>query len=894
VSNTGDEPSGSGARAYSALGAQTTVDIQGLTTATQQINAFNASIAQLQTTLTKLAASAPTAASTISSSVSKVGSAAGGIMAGVGNIASSMFGAVGERGWARDLAMFPSRYMRSNISENRQLALTASAGLAPLAFGTGASTQDMMRALAGQLGNVLGGSPADLVNLANAANRYGAGLDFRYYGNQANPNTQNPYALSNSPRAGGFLRGVYEAQRISPGTDVGTLAAAIGGYAGNIGAQQQSAFLTGGAFSMIAAGNRQKSISEWAEGILKWLQNLRPGGKRGQAFNYAELMSQNFPGSNIDAWLTANGVSEDMKTFFWAYALRTASTGHSTTDELFRGTALDSNVAYQRLQAGAAQTRTGFQLAGQMGGAYANKEQANRFFAEMSGQLMNQILPAAMSGGVLSYMQYLPDAIEEIIMQLAERTNVGTAAAGVAGWGSLFPQLFGGDGGDLGDVGDYGPMGGTTTAGLHPDMRKRVDAMMNANPRLRVTSGFRDLGTQQRLKRKGVGRVSGRPSAHTRGMAADLGPRSEYGWISRNAGRFGLKSGRGQGEPWHVGMGDVGDDGLGGLLSAGGLSDAIGSLLGGSTAGAFSNIFNSIFGSIFKGGNADDQIKGVGSASSLLMQLILGVFGGGQANQMNLAYRDVYSGLVAAANGASAAGLSSGFDPSSVGGNWFQKIFNIRPLPNTVAAPGTSTGTAPSVSGRPTLREFFSSVLTGLGAPVSENNLSKLGTVAKYEGTRAAYNPFGSRGGRDQFDWFNSVGVVNYPDANTGVEWLIRLLNQGNTAQMKANLMADASYGNWVDRTAAFYTWADFPGRVTQSNGISKLSDQVGIGDIADYAMPAALSLGAGAARPMVFYNSFKIDGSGAGGGGLDVRRTATLLADQLEDQMKRRQSRSN
>ena len=62
---------------------------------------------------------------------------------------------------------------------------------------------------------------------------------------------------------------------------------------------------------------------------------------------------------------------------------------------------------------------------------------------------------------------------------------------------------------------------------------------------------------QQRLKNRGVGRVSGRPSAHTRGLAADLGPRSEYGWIVNNASRFGLNSGKSQGEPWHVGMGDI-------------------------------------------------------------------------------------------------------------------------------------------------------------------------------------------------------------------------------------------------------------------------------------------------------------------------------------------------
>ena len=77
-----------------------------------------------------------------------------------------------------------------------------------------------------------------------------------------------------------------------------------------------------------------------------------------------------------------------------------------------------------------------------------------------------------------------------------------------------------------------------------------------------MTSGLRDNAMQRRLKAKGIGKVSGKPSAHTRGMAADLGPSSEYNWIKNNASKFGLKSGAGMGEPWHVGMGDpepVGD-----------------------------------------------------------------------------------------------------------------------------------------------------------------------------------------------------------------------------------------------------------------------------------------------------------------------------------------------
>ena len=42
-----------------------------------------------------------------------------------------------------------------------------------------------------------------------------------------------------------------------------------------------------------------------------------------------------------------------------------------------------------------------------------------------------------------------------------------------------------GDGrGDIGDLGIYTDTGGTSTAGLHPDMRRKVGDMMKANPRM--------------------------------------------------------------------------------------------------------------------------------------------------------------------------------------------------------------------------------------------------------------------------------------------------------------------------------------------------------------------------------------------------------------------------
>ena len=376
--------------------------------------------------------------------MTKFGQATSNVTGMVGNIGSAMFGSANEKGWVRDFMMFPTRFMSQNIQENRQLALTASGALGPQAFGAGATTQSMMTGLSGFMrsnkvpGGVLGGSPGEMLDLMNIMSRVGAGVDWRsQYGAG-----YGPAGMNNQPRAAGFMRGITQAQMINPGAQVGQLAAQIGQYSGNVGAQQQAAFLTGGAFSMIGAGNKQKSISEWAEGILKWLVNLRPGRERGKQFSYGELMSQQFPGSNIDAWLSTSGVSEDMKQMFWAYAMAksNAVAGSSADDVFAKNEAVNQSVAFQRLQATSAQTRTGFQLAGTMAGTYANKEQANRWMAELMGHMMQEILPAAMSSGMLSYMQYLPDTIEEMIMQLAERTNLGTLGAACRRLGVAVPR----------------------------------------------------------------------------------------------------------------------------------------------------------------------------------------------------------------------------------------------------------------------------------------------------------------------------------------------------------------------------------------------------------------------------------------------------------------------
>lgn len=127
-----------------------------------------------------------------------------------------------------------------------------------------------------------------------------------------------------------------------------------------------------------------------------------------------------------------------------------------------------------------------------------------------------------------------------------------------------------------------------------------------------------------------------------------------------------------------------------------------------------------------------------------------------------------------------------------------------------------------------TLLQFFTAVLQGLGAPVTSNNLAKLGAIAAFEGHGGDYNPFNYVVGPGSD--FNSVGVKNYPDVRTGVAQTIRLLNGSRTTLQgaKANLMSDGSYAGWIGNMGAFYqSWGGSAPNISQSTAAAKLNSQI-------------------------------------------------------------------
>lgn len=848
-----------------------------------------------------------------------------------------------ESGMAQDLAMFPLRYLQSTIGQNRQFALSTGGALAGQQFATGQPTTSVSNPYGGtsrsglfaSIGGTYGaattglptGSAEEITQFLQIARQAGAMAPLETMGRTGG------WGTGGNPRAPGFSFSAYQMQQMYPGMPLGQIGQTLGNFVANSGAQRQSVMLTGGAFSMIKGGGQMKSIDEWAESILRWLEGQRPGGKRGQGFTYDELLSQQYPGSNISAWFDANDVPADMQEVWWNYALaksrKGTTTGASLDIRAAAGAAQGAtpNPALSRLLSTQPMTQTSFNLAQSMGGVYAQREDANRIFNRTVGAGMQTIIPAAINGP-LGFMRAMPDSVEEFLMSILERTGVlGSAVGGALGWGglaaggigSLLENLFDpngllfqgleasmpggitdamkealakimesfGDVGDIGDTGDWGTMGGTSPSALHPSMNSKVSAMMKANPRLRMNSGRRDEVKQRKLKAGGYSRVSGKSSAHTRGLAADMGPASEYGWLMANARKFGLQSGAKAGEPWHVGMPGIGDDGttgLGGLLG----------LLGGSGANPMDTLnaslpalFALLFGQF---GTAD--VAGKATASDI---------------QKNLAYDPEYSKKLFAAGNYTLGGKFGG--DNSV----FTKILAAAQAKADVTyGKATADTQTHGGSGSESLVGALQALgisSTGLsdGAMVAllankagwtGDNLVKAVSIA---GRESSFVPTAHRTDQDPAKMSGDRGLWQI-NAKAWTSWLVSHGYQ--TSQTDRSIFdpwvnAQAAHGIWAE--SGFSPWSldaagHSGGPFTNTNqneavGYVKEAGLSPIGDVDGWSGGGGSGVRIG--PQSTFHNTFVIQGGG-GNGGIDTRRVVSQIADQLEAEMNRRQARAN
>lgn len=583
-----------------------------------------------------------------------------------------------------NMMLMPVQFARNRFEENRSASMKMSQFLGSASMRSGSSIEDLV----GMMGKKMPmrGSLDEMMGAVNNASRFGFSI------------------TDNNSRSGGFFEASRQLQELNPSASASQITGNLGSFMGNSTAVQKSVLFSGGAFSLQGAGGKTKSIQEWAVGLLKFFEGQRPGADRGKPFSRVQLETQQFPGSNMNAWFQMNQVPEYMVDAFWQYALAArGSTADQSFSDLVSGTK-GMDLSFERLKGLSAQTRRDLSFtsaSSSRGGStnykdYGSREKADAVFQAKLGANLDKGLASFMDSlGIGNMIGNIPTPIADMLYQFLQSAP-SVAGQAVTAISEIIPgdtPAFSADA-PIGDTG-YSPLGNTNLNGMTPGMQQKVGAMMKANPRLKITSGYRDGGTQDRLHRRGVGRVAPNgKSSHTRGLAADLGPTSEHAWIAKNAGKFGLESGAGHGEPWHVGapgtvpkmkVGDpmgasypIGDSFLSGIPIIGPVADAVQGAVGG-VADAVSGVVGGVLDTAQfvadYGGKLLNTAKLGLKAPSYIGQFIdsltsggagLGELGKNIGNDINdTILGDLLKGLLASVSGG--GGVIPGFGPAAGG-----------------------------------------------------------------------------------------------------------------------------------------------------------------------------------------------------------------------------------
>jgi hypothetical protein len=338
-------------------------------------------------------------------------------------------------------------------------------------------------------------------------------------------------------------RSIGTLQALMPGLNAQEAAGAVGSYQTNIAQQRMATFLYGTAARSTTAGGAQKDINQYFSGIFKAIQNNRQGRRRGQPYTREEWSAMRAPGSALNIQLTQMlGWNAEQINDFFTWAEAQSATDPSGT-RMFTGTdqqmrAVRGGEGSLATEVQRTETRQGqadLNAYSRNAGAMMTQQEANRKMIDLQENIDNWL---GKIYGVLSHVPGQAQGGLGGVLSNAMTLNPLGVISGITG------MIFGGDVGDIGDNG---------LSQLNPDLRKRVNAMMAANPNLQVNSGYRNANEQRRLYEGGHPNMAppGK-SRHGRGQAVDLGPRSQMGWLNANARKFGLDTAGSMGEPWHV------------------------------------------------------------------------------------------------------------------------------------------------------------------------------------------------------------------------------------------------------------------------------------------------------------------------------------------------------
>ena len=419
---------------------------------------------------------------------------------------------------------------------------------------------------------------------------------------------------------------------------------------------------------------------------------------------------------------------------------------------------------------------------------------------------------------------------------------------------------------------------------------------------------------QQRLKRQGVGRVSGKPSAHTRGMAADIGPPSQYNWLVANASKYGLKSGVNQGEPWHVGMGDLppgwnpvaeappnelfGFEGYGG-----GIFDIISGLL-----------------QVMKDrGQTDASVEGMAKIVPSFLNLLSGAIAGGKEYDASaLAFRgeELYNKLSVLSKDISLGGIMA---PTNQFGQ------DVRSQPTTITPGGYGASISPDIPYSGPGASYFASGNAAQRAAATAAVLYQAGfrgsvleSLTAIAGRESDWTPTAHRTdtvpkqitsgdrGLMQINYVHDTGLIGAGIINQSAD----LLNPLTNARAAYFVSGGNSLGPWSMGSGGWTSGGDpmYGAKVeTAQAGLAAARAQGWIGDLVPLAadtatrsvdldyMLASIPKHDKEVQGMTFQNTFVLQmGSGGNGGGIDLRRTASTIADHLENEMRQRAVRMN
>jgi hypothetical protein len=134
----------------------------------------------------------------------------------------------------------------------------------------------------------------------------------------------------------------------------------------------------------------------------------------------------------------------------------------------------------------------------------------------------------------------------------------------------------------------------------------------------------------------------------------------------------------------------------------------------------------------------------------------------------------------------------------------------------------------------PTAQNYFTLFLQGLGMPVTQDNLNALYGVAQLEGWNNRYNPLNVVQQEPGSTAYNSVGVQQYADFDSGVKGAVSLFSNSHWTGVRAALQQGNNAQGVLNAFKAAYTWdpnVQFP--MGQSSwGTKTIGSNAGSGDL--------------------------------------------------------------